>query len=70
MLISVPNNPGYTGLKESDLIALTKNDRFIGYATVFSITPSQIILSADKQVCRTFNELIGEAIPFDFDIKV
>ena len=70
MLISVPNSPDYTGLNEGDLIALTKDDRFIGYAKVFSITSDNIILDADKKIWKTFNELIGESIPFDFDIKV
>ncbi|NJD03875.1 MAG: hypothetical protein FIA99_15030 [Ruminiclostridium sp.] len=70
MLLNVPNNPDYIGLNEGDLIALTKDDKFIGYAKIFSITSRYIILDADKKIWKVFNELIGESIPFDFDIKI
>lgn len=70
MLLSVPSSPDYSSLTEGDLIALTRDDKFIGYATVHIKLDSTIVLDADKKVVKAFNELIGEDIPFSFDISV
>lgn len=70
MLLSVPNSPNYSNLAEGDLIALTKDDKFIGYAIVHIKLDSTIVLDADKKVVKAFNELIGEDIPFSFNIDI
>ncbi len=70
MLISIPDSFHYNGLAEGDLIALKKNDSFIGYAIVYSKISGDIILDVDKKIWKAFNELIGESIPFSFDIEV
>ncbi|RCX09889.1 hypothetical protein DFR58_13328 [Anaerobacterium chartisolvens] len=70
MLISVPDSFHYSSLTEGDLIALKRNDSFIGYAVVYSKISGDIILDVDKKIWRAFNELLGESIPFTFDIEV
>lgn len=70
MLITVPNNSAYESLNDCDLIAITKNDKFIGYATVFSKGLDIIVLDVDKKIYKILNELISEDIPFDFNISV
>lgn len=68
MLITVPNKAKYEHLKEGDIIALTENDRFLGYATVYSKASDTLILDADKKIWQTLFMLISEDIPFSFDI--
>lgn len=68
MLITVPNKEKYAHLKEGDIIALTQNDSFLGYATVYSKASETIILDTDKKIWQTLYRLISEDIPFSFDI--
>lgn len=57
-------------LFEGDLIALTKNGRHIGYGTVKIILEDKVLLEVDNGAEKTFNELYGEAIPFDSDLII
>ncbi|MHB8062860.1 MAG: hypothetical protein ACYDG2_09545 [Ruminiclostridium sp.] len=53
-------------LKKDDVIALTNNDIFIGYGTVFDILDELVLVKIDKKTSKLFNELFGEDIPFSF----
>ncbi|ACL76834.1 hypothetical protein [Ruminiclostridium cellulolyticum] len=64
MIIRVPPNKNMT---EGSLIALTKNDVFIGYAEIIISTDEALMLSVDNKAVKTFNELFGEQIPFTID---
>jgi hypothetical protein len=55
-------------LHEGDLIALTRDGRFIGYGTVVTVIDNSVLLDIGKQACKAFNELDGESIPYDFEI--
>lgn len=66
MLITLPISKE---VKENDLLALTKNDKFIGYGVVKTILNENIILDVDKKVGQMFNELDGEQIPYNFKIE-
>lgn len=66
MLITLPIS---NEVKENDLLALTKDNRFIGYGVVKTILNENIILDVDKKVGQMFNELDGEHIPYNFKIN-
>lgn len=55
-------------MEEGSIIALTKNDIFIGYAEVIMSTNEALMLSVDNKAIKTFNELFGEQIPFTIDL--
>ncbi len=65
MLLKIPPN---VNMEEGSIIALTKNDIFIGYAEVIMSTNEALMLSVDKKAIKTFNELFGEQIPFTIDL--
>lgn len=65
MIIKLPPN---TDMTEGSLIALTKNNVFIGYAEILMSTAENILLSIDSKAAKTFNELFGEQIPFTIDL--
>ncbi len=65
MILKIPPN---VNMNEGSIIALTKNDIFIGYAEVIMSTNEALMLSVDKKAIKTFNELFGEQIPFTIDL--
>ncbi len=65
MILKIPPN---VNMEEGSIIALTKNDIFIGYAEVIMSTNEALMLSVDKKAIKTFNELFGEQIPFTIDL--
>ncbi len=65
MILKIPPN---LSMEEGSIIALTKNDIFIGYAEVIMSTNEALMLSVDKKAIKTFNELFGEQIPFTIDL--
>ncbi len=65
MILKIPPN---VSMPEGSLIALTKNDIFIGYAEVILSTNEALMLRVDNRAIKTFNELFGEQIPFTIDL--
>ncbi|EGD47926.1 hypothetical protein Cpap_2611 [Ruminiclostridium papyrosolvens DSM 2782] len=65
MILKIPPN---ANMEEGSIIALTKNDIFIGYAEVIMSTNEALMLSVDNKAIKTFNELFGEQIPFTIDL--
>ncbi|AEY64973.1 hypothetical protein [Clostridium sp. BNL1100] len=65
MILKIPPN---VNMAEGSIIALTKDDIFIGYAEVIMSTNEALMLSVDKKAIKTFNELFGEQIPFTIDL--
>ncbi len=55
-------------LHEGDLIALTRDDKFIGYGEVITVLESGVLVKADTRASKTFNEIYGEAIPFELEL--
>ena len=68
MLISVSHKPKYNKLAEGDLIALTKDSSFIGYAKIFIKLETVIILKVDMRAEKFFTKLINKQISCDFDM--
>ncbi|TYQ16795.1 UNVERIFIED_CONTAM: hypothetical protein Cloal_3368 [Acetivibrio alkalicellulosi] len=66
MLITFPRPEGL--LNEGDLIAITKNDKHMGYGTVKIILEDKVLIDVDNKVKKVFTELYGELIPHDLDI--
>lgn len=65
MLIKLPPN---NNMPEGSLIALKKDEVFIGYAEILLSTDESILLSVDNKAVKTFNELFGEDIPFSIEL--
>ncbi len=65
MIITVPKS---NNVKQDDLIALTEDGKFLGYATVQCIMNDSMLLNVDNKIKRFF-ELIGEDIKFSVEIK-
>lgn len=65
MILKIPPN---VNMAEGSIIALTKNDIFIGYGEIIMSTNEAIMLSVDNKAIKTFNELFGEQIPFTIDL--
>lgn len=53
-------------IKQDDLIALTRDDKFIGYGKVIAILEEYILVDIDKKASKSLNELFYEKIPFNF----
>ncbi|KNY28659.1 hypothetical protein [Pseudobacteroides cellulosolvens] len=68
MLMTLPNSSDFDRYSEGDIIAITKNSKFIGYASVYSKLLNNVILDVDKNIWKLFNELVLECIPFDFNL--
>jgi hypothetical protein len=68
MLMTLPNSQDFQKYKDGDIIAITKNSKFIGYAIIYSKLLNTVILDVDKNTCKLFNELIDECIPFNFSL--
>lgn len=68
MLMTLPNSSDFERYSDGDIIAITKNSKFIGYASVYSKLFNTVILDVDKNIWKLFNELVLECIPFDFNL--
>jgi aromatic ring-opening dioxygenase LigB subunit len=66
MLICIQNDPN---VKVDDYIAVTKNDRFIGYMTIKEKMNESMLVDADKEVVQMMNELQCKDIPYSLEIK-
>lgn len=66
MIITIPKPK--RKLLDGDLVALTKEGKFIGYGTVEAVLDSFVMLDIDKRVHKLMNELFGESIPFSLEI--
>ncbi|HEX9059790.1 MAG TPA: hypothetical protein VF941_06400 [Clostridia bacterium] len=66
MIITIPKPQ--RELSDGDLIALTKEGKFIGYGTVEAVLDSSVMLDIDKRVNKLMNELFGESIPFSLEV--
>ncbi|MCX7923596.1 MAG: hypothetical protein N3B21_16530 [Clostridia bacterium] len=60
--------PKAKNVYEGDLIALTKNDKFIGYGEVLVVLKDAVLVKVDKSTGKVFNEIYGEDIPCDMEI--
>ncbi|MCX7747981.1 MAG: hypothetical protein N2645_14020 [Clostridia bacterium] len=65
MIITFPKSKNLT---EGDLIALTKNNKFIGYGEVMAVLKESILVNVDKSASKVFNEIFYENIPYNFEI--
>lgn len=70
MIISLANTQSTKKLSEGDLIALTKNDKFIGYGQIITLLSDRVLLKLDNRASKTFNEIYFEDLPYDFQIEL
>lgn len=66
MLAYLPNN---SNVKVNDYIAITKNDKFIGYMTIKEKMNDTMLVDADNAVIQMMNELQMEEIPYSLEIQ-
>lgn len=55
-------------LHEEDLIALTIDNKFIGYAEVRALLGEFVLLNIDNNIKKAFAKLIDRNTPFDITI--
>jgi hypothetical protein len=53
-------------IKQDDLIAITRDDRFIGYGKVIAILDEHVLVDIDKAASKSLFEILSENIPYDF----
>lgn len=68
MIITLPRS-AQRALSEGDLIALTKDSRFIGYGEILTILDSTVMIDVDKRAAKVLNEIFDELIPFSIEIS-
>lgn len=66
MLMCIPNN---SNVEVNDFIAITKNDKFIGYMTIKEKLNDTMLVDADKAVIQMMTEVQMEEIPYVLDIQ-
>lgn len=66
MLICLPNNPN---VKVNDYIAITKNDKFVGYMTIKEKMNDLMLVDANKAIVQMMNNLQMEKIPYSLEIQ-
>ena len=53
-------------IKQDDLIAITKDDKFIGYGKVIALLDEYVLVDIDKNASKSLLEISCENIPHDF----
>lgn len=53
-------------IKQDDLIAITKDDKFIGYGKVVALLDEYVLVDIDKNASKSLLEISCENIPYDF----
>ena len=53
-------------IKQDDLIAITRDDKFIGYGKVIAILEEYVLVDIDKKASKSLYEIFCEEIPYDF----
>ncbi|QNU67461.1 hypothetical protein EHE19_002725 [Ruminiclostridium herbifermentans] len=53
-------------IKQDDLIAITRDDKFIGYGKVIAILEEYVLVDIDKKASKSLFEIFSEEIPYDF----
>ncbi|NLD50933.1 MAG: hypothetical protein GX660_27640 [Clostridiaceae bacterium] len=51
--------------KEHDLIAITADQKFIGYGEVIAVLDEYIMISFDNRASKFFNNIFYEGIEYD-----
>ena len=68
MIITLENGQISKKIFEGDLIAVVKNGKFIGYGEILSRLSDVVLVKLENKCSKTFTELYGEDIPYDFRI--
>lgn len=53
-------------IKQDDLIAITRDDKFIGYGKIIAILEEYVLVDIDKKASKSLYEISCENIPYDF----
>jgi hypothetical protein len=65
MLIIYP----YIGtIKDNDLIALVKDDEFIGYCKAVTVMDSNVLLEVENRAAKILNKLNEEGVCFTLEL--
>jgi hypothetical protein len=53
-------------IKQDDLLAITRDDKFIGYGKVIAILDEHVLVDIDASASKSLFEIFSENIPCDF----
>lgn len=53
-------------IKQDDLIALTRDDKFIGYGKVIALLDNYVLVDVDRNASKSLLEISCEDINYDF----
>ncbi len=51
---------------QDDKIAITRDDRFIGYGKVIAVLDEHVLVDVDENASKSLFEIFSEEIPCDF----
>jgi hypothetical protein len=51
---------------QDDLIAITRDDKFIGYGKVIAVLEEHVLVDVDANASKSLFEIFSEEIPCDF----
>lgn len=51
---------------QDDLIAITRDDKFIGYGKVIAVLEEHVLVDVDAKASKSLFEIFSEEIPCDF----
>jgi hypothetical protein len=53
-------------IQQDDLIAITRDDKFIGYGKVIAVLEDNVLVDVDEKASKSLFEIFSEKIPCDF----
>jgi len=53
-------------IKQDDLIAITRDDKFIGYGKVIALLNNHVLVDIDPKASKSLFEILSEDIAYNF----
>ena len=55
-------------IKQDDLIAITRDDKFIGYGKVIALLNNRVLVDIDSKASKSLFEILSEDIAYNFSL--
>lgn len=55
-------------IQQDDLIAITRDDKFIGYGKVVALLNNHVLVDVDRKASKSLFEILSEDIAYNFSL--
>jgi hypothetical protein len=55
-------------IQQDDLIAITRDDKFIGYGKVIALLSNHVLVDVDQKASKSLFEILSEDIAYNFSL--